>query len=52
MALPSEEADLVKRTLVQAPTGRVTIRDFDGWDAVQEKFFADGEIFDQIYAAP
>lgn len=27
----------------------VTIRDFGGWDAVQEKHFADGGIFDQIY---
>lgn len=26
-----------------------TIRDFDSWDAVQKKFFADGAIFDQIY---
>jgi sulfate transport system substrate-binding protein len=27
----------------------VTIQDFGGWDAVQEKHFADGGIFDQIY---
>lgn len=27
----------------------ITIRDFDGWAVVQEKFFADGAIFDQIY---
>lgn len=27
----------------------VTIKDFGGWDAVQEKHFADGKIFDQIY---
>lgn len=27
----------------------VTIRDFGGWDSVQEKHFADGGIFDQIY---
>lgn len=26
-----------------------TIRDFEGWDAVQKKYFADGAIFDQIY---
>ncbi|HSM84296.1 MAG TPA: sulfate ABC transporter substrate-binding protein [Nodosilinea sp.] len=27
-----------------------TVADLDGWDAVQEKFFADGAIFDQIQA--
>jgi sulfate transport system substrate-binding protein len=27
------------------------IRDFGGWDAVQEKFFVDGAIFDQIQSA-
>lgn len=27
----------------------VSIEDFDGWDAVQAKHFADGGIFDQIY---
>ncbi|KGF71790.1 sulfate-binding protein [Neosynechococcus sphagnicola sy1] len=25
-----------------------TVKDFGGWDAVQQKFFADGAIFDQI----
>jgi sulfate/thiosulfate transport system substrate-binding protein len=28
----------------------ITIRDFDGWAAVQEKFFNDGGIFDEIYS--
>lgn len=27
----------------------VTIKDFGGWDKVQEKHFADGGVFDQIY---
>lgn len=27
----------------------VTIKDFGGWDAVQEKHFADGGVFDEIY---
>ena len=27
----------------------VTIDDFGGWDAAQEKHFADGGVFDQIY---
>ena len=27
----------------------VTIKDFGGWDAVQEKHFADGRVFDEIY---
>lgn len=27
-----------------------TIADFDGWDEVQRRFFADGAIFDQVYA--
>jgi sulfate transport system substrate-binding protein len=28
----------------------VTIADFGGWDAAQQQFFADGGVFDQIYA--
>lgn len=28
----------------------VTISDFGGWASVQQKFFADGGVFDQIYA--
>ncbi len=28
-----------------------TVKNYGGWDAVQSKFFADGGIFDQIYAA-
>jgi sulfate transport system substrate-binding protein len=28
----------------------VTIADFGGWDAVQAKHFADGALFDRIYA--
>ena len=27
----------------------VSIQDFGGWDAAQEKHFSDGGIFDQIY---
>ena len=27
-----------------------TIGDFGGWGSVQQKFFADGGVFDQIYA--
>ena len=27
----------------------VTIDDFGGWDAAQEKHFSDGGVFDQIY---
>ena len=27
-----------------------TIGDFGGWASVQQKFFADGGVFDQIYA--
>ena len=26
-----------------------TIKDFGGWDEVQEKHFADGRVFDEIY---
>lgn len=28
-----------------------TVKDFGGWDTVQKKFFDDGSLFDQIYAA-
>ena len=28
-----------------------TVADFEGWDAIQEKFFADGAVFDKIQAA-
>jgi sulfate transport system substrate-binding protein len=28
----------------------VTIQDFGGWDAAQAKYFADGGLFDRIYA--
>ena len=28
----------------------VTIKDFGGWETVQKKHFADGGIFDEIYA--
>jgi len=28
----------------------VTIADFGGWSAVQKKHFADGGVFDRIYA--
>ena len=30
----------------------VTIDHFNGWAEAQPRFFADGAIFDQIYAAP
>jgi len=26
-----------------------TIADFGGWEAAQQKFFAEGGVFDQIY---
>jgi sulfate transport system substrate-binding protein len=28
----------------------VTIKDFGGWDAAQAKYFADGGLFDRIFA--
>jgi sulfate transport system substrate-binding protein len=31
------------------PKPYLTIRDFGGWYAVQDKFFSEGKIFDQIY---
>jgi sulfate transport system substrate-binding protein len=50
---PTDEAVLASVADQYPPFERefITIRDFDGWAAVQEKFFNDGGIFDQIYSA-
>lgn len=47
---PSDE-EVLKKYANQYPSFEklFTIRDFGGWAEVQEKFFAEGAIFDQIY---
>jgi sulfate transport system substrate-binding protein len=47
---PREEAVLKKHAATFPEVKMVTIADFGGWDAVQAKHFADGGLFDRIYA--
>lgn len=44
----ADPADLARFAAIEL----VTIEDFGGWTEAQARFFADGAIFDQIYAAP
>jgi sulfate transport system substrate-binding protein len=48
---PSDPAAAAKYASKFPKLELITIADFDGWKAAQAKFFADGGIFDQTYAA-
>jgi sulfate transport system substrate-binding protein len=47
---PRNEAVLKKHAATFPEVKMVTIADFGGWNAVQAKHFADGGVFDRIYA--
>ena len=47
---PRNEAVLKKHAATFPDVKMVTIADFGGWAKAQEKHFADGGLFDQIYA--
>jgi sulfate transport system substrate-binding protein len=47
---PRDEAVLKKHAATFPEVKMVTIADFGGWNAVQAKHFADGGLFDRIYA--
>jgi sulfate transport system substrate-binding protein len=47
---PRDQAVLAKHVATFPKLDMVTIRDFGGWGAAQKRFFADGGVFDAIYA--
>lgn len=47
---PRDQAVLAKYAATFPKLDMVTIRDFGGWGAAQKRFFADGGVFDAIYA--
>lgn len=47
---PRDQAVLAKYAATFPKVDMVTIKDFGGWGAAQKRFFADGGVFDAIYA--
>jgi sulfate transport system substrate-binding protein len=47
---PSDESVAAKYAKTFPKLNLVTIKDFGGWDRAQKVHFADGGVFDQIFA--